>query len=292
MKTKMNFKQIAAIAVMIAAGTTSAFSQAYTLPSVGGEGTDTVAIGSKARYTVTRDAAVNTALFNASGFNWANSSTFTFEQTTGAALTFGADGAADQNEVVMNATGPVGTYSVTAAEESRPLIGIGCTDATPSSLPVEIVAMPTMGAYGADSGNCSAPAISLPVPATFTGYGNYDVRLNVAAFDLASAAIGAPQNLDLTNQADYYTTEAGVAHRLAVPLGTLTTAAGGSIPAAGCYFVITATNLQDRISKKHHNYAFNVTNVANANPDAADEYRFYIYPTPNTAPIQHYQNNY
>ncbi len=294
MKTKKNLRQIAAALVLVVAGSTSAFAQAYTLPAVAGEATDTITIGSKAKYLVIRDVNVNTALFLASGFNWANSSTFTFEQTTGVALTslIGTDAASDQNEVVMNAAGPVGTYNVTAAEVSRPIIGTGCVGNT-QTLPVEIVGLPTMGAYGVDSGACAAPAV-LGVPVVLTGAGKYDVRLHVIAYDLADVAIGAAQDLDLANERNVRTVEAAVNHRFNVPLATLTAAAGGAIPLAGCYFVITSTDLQDRFSKKNHNYNWvaHTGEIANADPDGADEYRYYVYPTPVTAPIQHIQNMY
>jgi hypothetical protein len=294
MKT-MSLKKIALVAMVFSAGLSS-YAQVYTLPSVGQEGTDTVAIGSKAKYIVTRDPAVNTVLFLASGFDWTNDGGFTFEQTTGAALTslIGSDASSDQNEVVMNAAGPVGTYNVTAAERSRPITGTGCVDATPSTLPVEIVTMPVMGAYGADSGNCGTPVVSLLVPVVLTGYGKYDVTLSIAAFDLSNVAIGVVTALDLNDADNFRTKETARANRLTVPVATLTTAAGGAIPAGGCYFVITATDLQDRISQKNHNYNWvaHTGEIANANPDGADDYRFYIYPVPATQPIQHIQNGW
>ena len=293
----MNVKRMAAVMItaVFAAG---AYAQVYTLPSVSGEGTDSVAIGSKAKYQVTRDPAVSTPLFNASGFWWTNNGGFTFEQTNGSPLTAtggsGAqtpDGAYDQNEVVMNVTGPVGSYQVTAAEQSRPITGSGCVDPTPEVLPVVVVNLPTM-AFGADSGGCGAPASNLLVPATVTGYGKYDIRLHVAAYDLSANPIGTAQDVDITNHMNAYTTHANTPTRLTVTVAQLQAAAGGSFPPAGCYFDISATNMQDRISKKHHNYAFNVTEVTNNNPASGDTYRFYIYPVPTTQPIQHIQNNW
>ena len=152
-----------------------------------------------------------------------------------------------------------------------------------------------MGAYGADSGSCGLPAVSLLVPAVFNGYGKYDVRLYVEAYDLSNVLVvgGAPQNVDLIGLVNVRTTEVGKAHRLTISFATLNAVDGAAPPAAGYYFKVTATNLQDRISRKHSKYSFNTINVANADPDGVgNDYRYYVYPTPTTQPIQHIQNNY
>lgn len=292
MKTK-NFKKIAAVLFM-AVWSVGAFAQpAYVTDAE----RDTVALGSKARYKTTLNLHAIAGVMADSRIIWTFPAGYTrvpdVFQIDGTTQLPAADGngAYADTEIVIVTKAVASGLSLTAAERSYPSIGVGCVDATPEAMTIDVVAMPTMGDYGADSGGCASPA-TLMVPATFSGYGKYDVRLNVAAYTLSGTGIGAAQNEDLTDQLNVRTSEAGGSHRLAIPLATLQTAAGGAIPAAGCYFVITATNLQDRISKKHLGYVFNTTNVANANPDGAFDYRFFIYPVPITQPIQHIQNMY
>jgi len=308
MKTKMNFKQIAAILLLLVAGTTASFAQ---ILATDGEN-DTIAVGSKAHYKVDLyfpGTINNPAVFDSSGVIWtfpAGYAVADFFRIDGvSALTINRwgtytthsepAGVYDQNEITMNAKAITGASLVLSAQErSRPLIGVGCIAGNTTTKNIDIVAMPTIPSYGADSGSCAAPA-NLLVPVNFTGYGYYDVTLHIAAFDLLNAPIGAPQNLDLAGQLHVRTKEVAVLHRLNIPNATLAAACPAStIPATGCYFVITATDLQDRISKKtlSYNWAAHTGEVANANPDLANQYRFFVYPIPTTQPIQHIQNNY
>ena len=251
--------------------------------------TDTVAVSSKAKYKVDlyyNDVAPS-VLFNPSGVNWSFPAGYAagdFTQLLGGALTTGADGAYDQKEIVMNLKSPAGTTLTLGAKElSRPISGTGCVDAgAGTTRSIVVVALPT-ATFGVDSGGCALPAtISLPV--NFTGYGNYDVRFSVQAKDMLGVNVGAAFNIDLTNIKNVRTTQ--TASRIYVAINTAT------FPAlvAGGYYVVSMTNLQDRISKKSLNYAFNTTQVLNTTPTGADIYNYYVYPTPTTQPIQHVKN--
>jgi hypothetical protein len=294
MKTKMNLRQVAAIVILLVAGTTGAFSQVYVTDLEN----DSVAVGSKARYKVNlyyNDVVNLPAVFNASGVIWTFPAGYVagdFTQIDGVtALTTGADGAYNQQEIVMHAKAVASGLVLQAQEHSRPIIGTGCIAGNTTTKTIDVVAMPTVASYGADSGGCALPA-NLLAPVNFTGYGKYDVTLHIAAFDLTNVAIGAPQNYNLIDQRDARVAEVATMHRLTIPSATLNTVAGGAIPAGGCYFVISMTDLQDRISKKTLGYVFGTTEVANANPDGANQYRYFVYPVPTTQPIQHIQNMY
>jgi hypothetical protein len=275
--------KITAIASLLMVSGLSTFAQ-----YVNDAENDTIALGSQARYLVNLNITNANPLFNNSGIIWTFPTGYTaanFTQIDGtSALTLGADLAYDQNEIVMTALALTGGTPLTlsAQERSRPLVGVGCTAANTTTRDIVVVAMPT-ASYGADSGACSLPA-SLPLPVTLTGYGNYDIRFSVQAYDMTNAPVGAAVNVDLTSF--YNARTSGSQSDARVPLSTASFAALGS----GGYYVISMVNLQDRISKKTLNYAFNTVNVANANPDAADEYRYYVYPTPTTQPIQHIRN--
>jgi hypothetical protein len=253
--------------------------------------TDTVAPGSKAKYKVDlyfNDIAPS-PLFNASGVNWAFPAGYTaadYTQINGSsALTTGADAAYDQKEIVMGIKSAAGTtLTLTAKEQSRPISGTGCADAgAGESRTIVVVALPT-ATFGADSGGCALPAtISLPV--NFTGYGNYDVRFAIQAKDMLGVNVGAAFDIDMTNIKNVRTTQTGSLVYVAVNTATFPALATGG------YYVITMSNLQDRISKKTLNYAFNTTQVANATPTTGDVYNYYVYPTPTTQPIQHVNND-
>ena len=251
--------------------------------------TDTVAVSSKAKYKVDlyyNDVAPS-PLFNASGVNWtfpAGYAAADFKQIDGVtALSTGADGAYNQKEIVMDLKSAAGTsLTLSAQEQSRPISGTGCPAANTTTRSIVVVALPT-ATFGIDSGGCALPAtISLPV--NFTGYGNYDIRFSVQAKDMLGANVGAAFNVDLTNIKNVRTTQSAKLVYVAVSTATFT-----ALPAGG-YYVISMTNLQDRISKKSLNYAFNTTQVANATPTSGDVYNFGVYPTPVTQPIQHIKN--
>jgi hypothetical protein len=225
------------------------------------------------------------AFFNNSGIVWTFPAGYTaanFTQIDGAsALTTGADLAYNQNEIVMTAGAVTNGLILSAQEISRPLAGTGCLAANTTTRTIDIVAMPT-ATYAADSGGCAVP-LTLQLPVNLTGYGNYDLQFTVQAYDMTNATVGTA---DVVNVTGIYNQRVRGTHAVRVPVAT------GSFDAlpTGGYYVVTMTNLQDRVSKKTLSYAFNTTNVANANADGADDYRFFVYPTPVTQPIQHIRN--
>jgi len=296
MKTiKMNLRKIAIIAIILGAGLSS-YAQSFVADGLN----DTVTTGSNARYMVARDPLVNTALFNSSGFNWANTGGNTFTligggvvPATGGSGAHTPDGSSDSNRVAMIITGAAGSsFNVTTQEVSRPKVGSGCVGAITSQV-VKVVALPVLASYGANNGSCAAPA-PLEVPVKLTGYGKYDVTLNVKAFTLVGVAINpaAGVNLDLSLQDNVQTTETARADSFAIPMATLTAANNATLPAS-CYFVITITDLQDRISEKTNgfNWLTHSNELANSQVGVGS-WKYYVYPTPTTQPIQHIQNMY
>jgi hypothetical protein len=247
---------------------------------------DTVSIGSQSRYRVNSTMSSPSSYYNTAGFIWANTGGYTLYKADGTTTPLtpfapvDPDGAVNDSSIVIIPSA-TGTFNVTVAEKSRPKFGLGCVGSTQTT-EVEVIALPA-AAYGVDSGACALP-VTIPLPVTFTGYGNYQVTFSVQAYNMADVAQGAAVTVNMDNL--YNIRTKGTQSYARVQLATATFPA----LASGGYYVITMTNLQDRISKKTLGYNFGTVNVANANPDAADDYRYYLYPTPTTQPIQHIQN--
>jgi hypothetical protein len=259
---------------------------AQTYEAIASLQTDTVAVSSKAKYKVDLNFNVATPILKVSGVNWTFPTGYAaadFTQLGGGALTTGPDLAYDQNEIVMGVKSPAGTsLTLSANEQSRPVSGTGCGASNTTTRSIVVVALPT-ATFGTDSGGCALPAtISLPV--NFTGYGNYDIRFSVQPKDMSGTNVGASFNVDLTNIKNVRTTQSAKLVYVAINTATFPALA------AGGYYEISMVNLQDRISKKTLNYAFNTTQVANATPTSGDVYNFGVYPTPVTQPIQHIKN--
>jgi hypothetical protein len=290
MKTKMFFRMMMASVLML--GVSNSYAQYGDIAEP-----DTIAVGSHARYKVDlyfNDINPAPLVYNASGVNWtfpAGYAAADFKQIDDvSALTTGADAAYDQKEIVMWSKAPLGIFTLSARELSRPILAVpGCLSGAATTRTIQIVAMPSINSFGADSGGCATPA-TLQVPASVTGYGKYDVQLTVTGYNMLGVGIGAPQTVNLSPLVNSRCVQANVATRFAISNATLLLASG-AIPAAGCYWVVAATNMQDRISKKHLGYAFPGTTVANATPAGVDTYTFYNYVAPVTQPIQHIQNN-
>jgi hypothetical protein len=286
----MNMKKMKyALGLVIAvAFSSTAFGQALTNDAEN----DTIALGSTAQYHVDlyfNDVAPN-VLYNNSGVVWSVSgdaafamTDFTIDGTN--ALTTGTDGAYNQQDIYLNAKALSTSLVLNAQEMSRPLVGTGCLAANTTTRNIIIVTMPT-ATFGSDSGGCALPA-NLNIPVNFTGYGKYDVAFSIQAYDLSGIAQGAAVPLSSLQQYNSRVTDAAKLRYITLATGTFV-----AVPAAGGYYDISMTNLQDRISQKTMSYAFGTTEVANANPASGDVYRFYVYPQPVTQPVQHLQNNY
>lgn len=245
---------------------------------------DTITVGSKAQYHVNLSIRAN-AIFNNSGVIWTLPGGGSFFQADGvtALPANAADGARTDTLIVFVPSATGTGLTLTAQEKSRPLAGVGCTAAGTTSRDIVSIALPT-ATFNADSGSCALPA-SLSLPINFTGNGNYDIRLNVQAKNMAGTNVGAAVNIDLTSLLNARTTH--TAKKIYIPVSTATFVA---LPAAGGYYVVSMTNMQDRISKKTMGYAFNTTEVANATPAGVDVYNLYVYPAPTTQPIKHVRN--
>jgi len=258
------------LAVALIAFTGSIFAQTMVTTDP-----DTVTVGSTMPYAVTPDPII-------AGMPGMNASTFIWSVTDNADVDL-ADGAIfnvvqgdagdtltyDSITVVWGAT--TGSYKVKVAEKSNPQFGTGCTGDT-EQRNILIVEAPTITFDGTDGGGCGITTHSVPL--TVSGYGPFEVDFNITYDD----GSGPEAPVSVTDRAVGTASDAG--SNLSLTLGLTASDLGSG---DGTY-TIQITDVTDAVSRK--------SLAAVAGNTDANTYVVGKYPTPDTSPIRHLENEY
>lgn len=236
------------------------------------ENTDSVTAGGTLEYFVMPDATLN------AGYNYATNpltgltSTFDWSGTTGqSSITYKKSGATDiPNYVSILWGSTTGTYQVSVAEQAA----AGCADPTPTVIPVQIIAKPTLTypAAGGSQSFCSTAAdgstninpAAMTVNFTSQVSGKRDMQLRYTITSVGHGTVATNVLASITE-----TSATTGTFTLASPLNNYDT------------YTITLTEVTDRIARKS-----NVT----GSPSGNLTYTVIINRTPSTGTIYHVPN--
>jgi len=265
--------------ILVIPGVKNAGAQIYVLPSVQGEGIDSVTYGSRMGYRVTPDSLIASmvalGIMNPSIYNWLFSDGTTVLNLDGTvAAAVGGFYTDTAISAIINKTAGGNIINVSVAEQSVPKAGTGCTGES-DSLIIQILPRPTINYTGVPkNGACSA--VDDTIPLILTGYGpwsvDYTVSFNsgvpVAYNQIIGGVINKPGTTPLTTLS------------LIIPSSEF-------IGGQGTY-VVQITNVRDRISLKSLDQSLIAAQKADL--PAIDSILMYIYPTPKQKHIKHEQN--
>ncbi|NBC82054.1 MAG: hypothetical protein GVY19_01605 [Bacteroidetes bacterium] len=271
MKLKNLLTAIAFVAV-----STGAFAQSLVAP-IGDESIDTVTVGSRAEYAVNPDPVIKAfPNMDPSIFNWSfDDGTTVLDASDNPATDVGGGFYADS---LIHATmaGSPGQVTLTVQERTQPQSGTGC-DGDTESLTIQVVPRATIDFSGATSdGACGAQDYSLDLD--LTGFGPWDITYDI---DFDGSDLSNGNTATVGSLADNVGTGGTSAYTLDIATGQLNQGAGT--------YTITITNVVDRIGDKSLDPSLV---AAQAGDLPGSDYTLYVYPTPDTSPIQHIENVY
>jgi len=296
----------------------SLFGQVTTsyLNVAAGDGVDTtlavekidyVTVGSTMPYSVLPDQTINSLRTNTiveSQFSWVvsggtNGALRDTSITTALIAPVAAPWYANPNGATSNAAfvgsynwNALGSWTITVTE--RTVDGAsagtmtGCTDATPETLPVTVIARPTAfwtesaANTGFTKGDCWDGAADITIGLTVGGSGVYQLSydMDFSGIDDITTVDGSETKTDTVVVSDAFVyatpTVAGV-----------TTGEIVYVPAAGAFgkYVFEMTNITDHISRKS-----GVNAIGTDLCGVGEEYTMYLMPTPVTQPVRHIKN--
>lgn len=278
MKTKCTFLIFMGLIAVITASaqTWPAGMQAHGNNSSGNpapaEATDSVTVGGVLDYFVMPDTALNPGYDFATNPLTNLNSTFNWTGTTGASnIVYKQSAGVDiPNYVTITWGNATGSFQVSVYEISA----AGCQDATPTTIPVEIIAAPTLtypAAGGSESicgtgtdGSLNFSPSAITVNFTSSVSGNRQMQLVYTITSANHGVIASNVTASITE------TGAGTGtFTLAAPLQYYDT------------YTVTLNTVSDRISRK--------SNVV-ANASGNTTFTVVITPTPNTGTIYHLPN--
>jgi hypothetical protein len=276
-------KKVVLLTALLVIGFLQVRSQSYVLSTVAGETIDSVTVGSRMSYMVDPDATISALSYmNPSVFKWAFSNALTINKENGTAST---PVVTEPGYIVENAVSAImpsgaGNFTLSVNEKSQPKAGTGC-DGDIENLSITAFPRPTINFSGVQSnGSCAAASYNLPL--VLTGYGPWTIEYSI------SFNAGAP--VSYTIAGGNALTVGAVANKpglIGTPAFSLSIPAAQLSGGVGEYNVVIL-NVYDRIALKSLDRAL-VGSIATDLP-AANSYKLYIYPTPNTSPIKHIKN--
>jgi hypothetical protein len=233
---------------------------------------DSIAIGGTADYFVMPDPALNT------GYNFATNpltnlnSSFDWTGTTGeSSITYKKSGATDIPNYVQILWGNApGLFQVSVAEQAA----AGCADATPTLIPVRLIARPTLTfpAAGGNQSFCSSAA-------------DGSTNVNPAAMTVNFTSSVSGDKLIQLRYTITSTSHGTVASNILATV-TATSATSGTFTLASALnffdtYTITLTEVTDRISRKSNTTAVPAGNIT---------YTVVVTHAPNTGTLYHIPN--
>lgn len=296
MKKVSMLKSIAILSLMIIAGSEVFAQVTVTNPQIAARpaynaayfstpanfittGSETATVGADAPYFVTRDANVNGPLFNPSTFEWSwTGITGLKDLATSTSIVAGAPVA--YNLVVATMPAAPGLATIKTQEQSNPIVGTGCLDATGQTLSITVVSKPTYVIPATNLGGCGISGVTYDVSSTLTGTAPFYIDYTITGVDLTNAPIGAGDSYSITLTA----ADAGKIKidptQLAHLGGAAVTTVAGTINGK---YTVTINKVWDAVSYK----AMNSATLATTTPaSGASSFDIFVYPTPQTKPIQ------
>ena len=230
------------------------------------ENTDSVTIGGVTRYYVVPDAGANPAYTGvltgtlASTFNWTTSGS---TGPTGTIAQVGAVTYGNYRQVTW--AGPTGTINLNVVESS----GAGCASGTTTTVPVRVIAVPTVTGGAAPTAQCTTTpgTLTFAVPVTLTS-------------DLVVAGVANRVRVNYTITNPDATTLTGATD---VDLDKTATSFNVTLTGATQYgsYTVTLNTVSDRISRKSGvNGTISTATIA-----------LVVNRVPTTGPIYHLPNN-
>jgi hypothetical protein len=209
-------------------------------------------------------------MFNASTFVWTFTGITTLvDYTTSGAITSGGTDVS-YNNVIATMPATAGTVTLKTQEKSNPKVGTGCIDGTGTTLSITVVDKPTFSLAAGSAGGCTTSHQNLNV--TITGTAPFYV-------DYEISAVGIDGITTESNTKTYNATLSAITDKLIVDPSQLSDVAGVATPSAGKY-TVKVTKIWDANSWK----AINASSLAVV--PTVNTYDIYVYPTPQTQPIQ------